>query len=782
MNQDAEKRATTRALDYAVAVLTVAVAAAVRFRLGHSFDAQPLSPFFLAVLFTAGVSGSGPALLATGLSMAVAAFFFMEPLGSFGVALPSDHLRLAVFAVMGIGIAALTEAKARARKGEIEAQIQLTRAQANELAQAARRESATLLGGILNSVPHQIAVIDQAGVILAVNEPWNRFAGENGFAPSGTFSGANYLDAIRGAAAAGDFYASKALDGLQALLAGERRAFAMEYPCQTPGGELWFVMNAARADSGDAAVVVSHTDITERKRAEEGLRESEERFASFMHHLPGLAWIKDVEGRYIYANDAALRVFRVPPEKLYGKRDAEFFDTDTALQFHFHDNEALKSKTGIVAIETLKEADGVIHHFLVSKFAIQDSEGVIKGTGGVAINVTEREEAEKRLREATEKLRAADAHKDEFLATLAHELRNPLAPIGNAVHVLRHDALAHSTKRDRDASLLSMVERQVAHLVRLVDDLLEVSRVTSGKIELKKQRVDLADIMRQAIDMSRPVIERGGHVFSASFPELPLFVEGDPVRLTQVFANLLNNAAKYTEHGGRITLTAEPLGSEARIVVQDNGVGIPSEMLPRVFDLFTQIDRTLGRAQGGLGIGLALVKHLILLHGGSIEARSDGLGQGSAFVVRLPALQTLDVREREQGPSLTTMRTSLRILVIDDDHDVADSQQALLEASGATVRVAYSGAAGVEAMPIFKPDLILLDLGMPEMDGYETAQRIRALPEGRRVKLVALTGWGREQVFQRARDAGFDLQITKPASLEALKEAIEGVECLAQRG
>lgn len=781
LNQEAKKRAATRALDYGVAVSAVAVAAAVRARLGHRLDALPLSTFFLAVLFTAGVAGPGPALLATASSIAVAAYFFMEPIDSFGVILPGDYLRLTVFAVMGIGLAGLTEAKARARKREIEAQIQLARAQVSEMAQAARRESATLLGGILDSVPHQIAVIDWAGVILAVNEPWNRFARENGFAASETFLGANYLDAIRVAAAAGDVFASKALDGLQALLTGERRAFAMEYPCQTPAGALWFVMNAARAESGDAAVVVSHTDITERKRAEEGLRESEERFASFMRHLPGLAWIKDVEGRYIYANDAALRAFQAQRAQLYGKTDADFFDAETARQFRLHDEEALESKSGVVAIETLKEADDLIHHFLVSKFAIQDSEGAVKGAGGVAIDVTEREEAEKSLREATEKLREADVHKDEFLATLAHELRNPLAPIGNAVHVLRHDALAHSTKRDRDASLLSMVERQVAHLVRLVDDLLEVSRVTRGKIELKKQRVDLADIMRQAIDMSKPTIERGGHAFNASFPELPLFVEGDPVRLTQVFANLLNNAAKYTEHGGRITLTADQVGAEARVVVQDNGVGIPSDMLPRVFDLFTQIDRTLGRAQGGLGIGLALVKHLIQLHGGSIEALSDGLGQGSAFIVRLPALPTPEVRAHEQGPSLTTMRTSLRILIIDDDHDVADSQQALLEASGATVRVAYSGAAGVAAMPTFKPDLILLDLGMPEMDGYETARRIRALPEGRGVKLVALTGWGREQVFQRTRDAGFDLQITKPASLEALKEVIEGVECIAQR-
>ncbi|BDV34203.1 ATP-binding protein [Methylocystis iwaonis] len=781
MNQDAEKRVAQRALDYGIAILAVGIAAAVRVKLSDQLQSQPMAPFFLAVLFAAAASEAGPALLATALSAAIAAFFFMEPVGSFMIALPGDHLRLAIFIVIGLGIVALTQAKTRARKREVAAQIQLAQAQADEIAQAARREGATLLGGILDSLPHQIAVIDQAGVILAVNEPWKRFARENGFAPSATFLGMNYLEAIRGAAAAGDRFASKAFEGLRVLLAGERRAFTMEYPCQTPEGTLWFVMNAARADGGAAAAVVSHTDITERKRAEEGLRESEERFASFMRHLPGLAWIKDHEGRYTYANCAAFRVFPVPREQVYGKTDEEIFDADAARQFRCHDGEARESKSGITAIETLKETDGVVHHFLVSKFAIADSEGAAKGTGGVAIDVTEREEAEKRLREATEKLREADAYKDEFLATLAHELRNPLAPIRNAVHVLRHDALAASSKRDRDAALLSMVERQVTHLVRLVDDLLEVSRVTRGKIDLRKQRVDLADILRQAIDMSKPMIDAGGHVFEADIPDAPLIVEGDCVRLTQVFANLLNNAAKYTEHGGWISLAAERLGAEARIVVKDNGVGIPAEMLPRVFDLFTQIDRTLGRAQGGLGIGLALVKHLILLHGGSIEAQSEGLGQGSAFIVRLPALSAPAAEAREQGAAFDTMRTSLRILVIDDDRDVADSQKALLEISGASVRVAYSGAAGVAALSLFKPDLVLLDLGMPEMDGYETAQRIRALPEGRSVKLVALTGWGREQVFQRARAAGFDLQITKPASLEALGEALEETACLAQR-
>jgi CheY-like chemotaxis protein len=247
----------------------------------------------------------------------------------------------------------------------------------------------------------------------------------------------------------------------------------------------------------------------------------------------------------------------------------------------------------------------------------------------------------------------------------------------------------------------------------------------------------------------------------------------DPVRLAQAFTNLLNNAAKYTEHGGVIWLSAERSGEEDAVVtVRDSGVGIPTEMLPRVFDLFTQVDRTLGRAEGGLGIGLALVKSLLELHGGSVEAQSDGLGRGSAFVVRLPALPPNTMESPTETTTPNELPVARPILVIDDDHAVADSLVMLLETFGATVCVAYSGAEGLQLLAAFRPELVLLDLGMPRMDGYETARRIRALPEGREAMLVALTGWGQEQVYDRARDAGFDQQLTKPASLEALHKLL----------
>lgn len=373
-------------------------------------------------------------------------------------------------------------------------------------------------------------------------------------------------------------------------------------------------------------------DITERKRAEDALRASEARFAGFMQHLPGLAWIKTAEGRYAYVNDAAGKAFRKSRDELYGKTDAEIFPADTAAHFVAHDREALASESGVVTVETLEQDDGVLHHSLVSKFPMWNGGGSPIGVGGVAIDITERVIAERKLLEATDRLREADRRKDEFLATLAHELRNPLAPIRNGLHVLR----LSGPRSESIIRLQSIMERQVDHLVRLVDDLLEVSRISRGKITLKRQRVDLVPVVQEAIEMSRQLVESEGLELIVSAPRAPIMLVADPVRLTQIFANILNNAAKYTNRGGRVEIRVEQLETEARVSVADTGIGISAEMLPRVFDLFAQVDRTLSRARGGLGIGLALVRNLVELHGGAVSAHSEGEGRGSRFTVRLP--------------------------------------------------------------------------------------------------------------------------------------------------
>lgn len=513
-------------------------------------------------------------------------------------------------------------------------------------------------------------------------------------------------------------------------------------------------------------------DITERKRAENALYESEQRFANFMQRLPGLAWIKDIQGRYVYINEAAENIFRFPRAKLYGKTDEEIFPYETAEQFRKNDQEALASETGLVTIETLEHGDGILHHSLVSKFPILDSSGLVKGTGGVAIDITEHMQAVRQLQDATEKLREADRRKDEFLATLAHELRNPLAPISNGLHILRQ-AGSDGPVAER---VLPMMERQMNHLVRLVDDLLEVSRISRGKIELKKERSDLVAILRHALDTSQPAIQAGNHQLTVALPSEPVWLNIDPVRMTQVFTNLLNNAAKFTEAGGHIDLTLELRDGEAIVSVRDSGIGIPAEMLPHVFDLFTQVKRKLGRSQDGLGIGLSLARSLVEMHGGRIEVHSEGIAQGSEFVVHLP-LAILAPADSEETPvPAPAIQATQRILVTDDNQDAADSLALLLRSLGHDVQVVYNGSTALERLVSFKPNVVVLDIGMPDMDGYEVARRIRQHPDGKNVLLIALTGWGQNEDRRHTREAGFDHHLVKPVGIETLQALLASVD------
>jgi signal transduction histidine kinase/CheY-like chemotaxis protein len=375
------------------------------------------------------------------------------------------------------------------------------------------------------------------------------------------------------------------------------------------------------------------------------------------------------------------------------------------------------------------------------------------------------------IRDALETAESAGRKKDEFLATLAHELRNPLAPIRSAVYVLRRLNGDDAASREKASSLISMVERQVDHLVRLVDDLLEVSRISTGKITLQRRVVNLADIIERAVEISEPLIKSEQHELVVSLGDERLAVNGDPVRLAQVFANLINNAAKYTPRGGRIEISLRRERQTAVVSVRDNGMGILPGMLPRVFELFSQSYRARGRDQGGLGIGLALVRSLTEMHEGRVEARSGGAGQGSEFVISLPVVVTRGERAKVES-SVYTPSTSRRVLVVDDDKDVADSFVVLLQSLGAETRVAYSGAEALDGMAAFKPHLAFLDIGMPEMDGYEISRRIRLSPGGEDIVLVALSGWGSEKDRQLTLEAGFDCHYVKPISFETLAKIL----------
>jgi signal transduction histidine kinase/ActR/RegA family two-component response regulator len=372
---------------------------------------------------------------------------------------------------------------------------------------------------------------------------------------------------------------------------------------------------------------------------------------------------------------------------------------------------------------------------------------------------------------AARALEEADRRKDEFLATLAHELRNPLAPIRNSVYILRLTAANKAS-----AHLYEIMQRQVDYMVRLVDDLLEISRVTRGKIELRKEQVDLCAVIQAAVETTRPHIESARHELTIELTAEPLFLEADTVRLVQVFANLLNNAVKYTDEGGRIWITAVQEKDCAVVSVRDTGTGIPAAALPRVFDMFMQSDVTKDRGGGGLGIGLTLVRRLVEMHGGSVSARSEGLGKGSEFVVRLP----LSADARAVPPERTVAAAAAiqgptRVLVVDDNRDAADSLRVLLELLGAQVRVAYDGPAALEAVSADEPEVVLLDIGMPGMNGYEVARHIRQRPEWQDVTLIALTGWGQEKDRRDSEAAGFDHHLIKPVDIDALQSLLRAV-------
>jgi PAS domain S-box-containing protein len=498
-------------------------------------------------------------------------------------------------------------------------------------------------------------------------------------------------------------------------------------------------------------------DITGSKQAEIALRESEHRFSTFMQALPGLAWIKDLHGRYVFVNDAAQAPFGRPRNALYGKTDDELFPPETAAQFKKNDQAALSTPRGIEVIESLEHKDG-IHYSIVSKFPILDAEGKAAYVGGVAIDITERMRAE-------EALRQADRRKDEFLATLAHELRNPLAPIRNAVQLLRLDGNVETTQ-----SAIEMLDRQSTQLVRLIDDLLDISRISRGKIELRREWVDLTSVVSQALEAARSYEANDGHELTVELPSEPIFLNADSIRLAQVIGNLLNNAYKFTPRGGHIRLLVEREDGDALIRVQDTGIGIAPRHLPHIFEMFSQGDTSLERSRGGLGIGLSLVQRLVELHGGTVEAHSKGPGFGTELIVRLPMSE--DLIPPRSKPALDTVQAigvSRRVLVVDDNQDAATSLAMLLKQLGCEVCLAHDGLEAVEAATAAHPQIVLLDIGLPKLNGYDAGRLIREKCPDPNLVLIALTGWGQPEDRRRSEEAGFDAHLVKPVDISALK-------------
>ncbi|HEY8360984.1 MAG TPA: ATP-binding protein, partial [Ramlibacter sp.] len=399
------------------------------------------------------------------------------------------------------------------------------------------------------------------------------------------------------------------------------------------------------------------------------------------------------------------------------------------------------------------------------------------GFVGSVIDITERKEAEQLLQELNGQLarRVAEAgeqdrRKNEFLATLAHELRNPLAPLRNGVELLRRQGTAQP---QRTPEVLSMMERQLAHMVRLVDDLMDIARVSRGKVELRQERVALATVVQSALETCRPLLERARHQLTVDLPSQPVWLDGDPTRLAQVLANVMNNAAKYTPTGGRIAVRGKAVGATVVIEVEDNGEGIAPELSAQVFDLFVQGPQTIAAAQGGLGIGLSLVRKLVELHGGLVELHSAGVGRGTTVRITLPAAAHDDARPAAADDSdAGRAEQRLRVLVVDDNVDAADSLGMLLTGGGHAVCVVHGGRAALDAAAAFRPELVFLDIGLPDLSGYEVATALRRNHPDAGLRIVALTGWGNEEAREKSAESGFDLHLTKPVQMDVLRRLL----------
>jgi PAS domain S-box-containing protein len=881
MREFVRRRDRSFLLAYGVAVLGSGLVVSARLAPEGTQRSFWASLAFLCAVTAAGALGGWkPGLLTTALSACSAALFLVRPYYTFRVASTSDAMRIAGSVVVGIAISVLCEAWHRARQRVAERQRGM---------ELALEQLRIVTDSMAASVAHCSRDLKYVWVSKSyadwIGLPVDQIVGR----PIVEIIGREAFDQLR--------------SRFERVLAGEQAQYEEVIDIRGLGPRWAHAVYAPTLDRTgvpDGWVVVV-LDITERRQVDEALRRSEERFTRFMQFLPGLAWIKDLNGRYVYANDAAVTAFNRPREALYGKKDGDIFPAHDAAQFAENDRKAIASQTGVQLIETLKHSDGRIHHSVVTKFPIPDLDGKPAFVGGIAIDITDqlhaeklRADSEERFRQMAESinevfwmtdpdvtevlyvspayervwgrtcrslyenprsfldavhpddlervrataferhgrgestdeefrivmpngavrwvrdrgfpikdksgrvfrkagiaeditdrklaeqaLKDADRRKDEFLATLAHELRNPLAPLRNAVELLRQAG------DDPEISLEArkIMERQLGHMVRLIDELLDISRVTSGKLQLHRERVELAAAVQSAVEATRPLIEASALELTVTLPRESIFLDADPTRLAQIISNLLNNAAKYTEKGGRIWVSAQRQNGSVAISIRDTGIGLAKEHLSQIFKMFSQVTPALERSQGGLGIGLALVRGLTELHQGTIEAHSNGPGLGSEFIVRLPVLEvrpstSATAVASEAGPSLGS---KCRILVVEDNIDSAQSLALLLRRMGYEIEVAYDGLEAVQATAAFRPRVVLLDIGLPRMNGYEAAKRIREQSGSDEVAIVALTGWGQEKDKQLASEAGFDHHLTKPVEPATLTNLLAAIAATSQR-
>jgi len=554
-----------------------------------------------------------------------------------------------------------------------------------------------------------------------------------------------------------EYYAASVHELDEMRTTGRIGPYEKEYMAK--GGERrWMLFVGAALDDGP--IVEYAIDISARKAAEAARRESDERYRRLFDSIDAGFCVLEII--YDGARPVDYRFLEVNPafERLTGLHDPTrktMREHVPEHEQHWFDSYARVAETGEPK-RFVGEAKALMGGWY-EVFAFRVGGAGSRKVGVLFNDITARMRAEQALKEASQR-------KDEFLATLAHELRNPLAPIRNAVSILR-------LREESDEALQmvrQLIERQVRHLVRLVDDLLDVSRITFGKVSLKRERLDLRAVARETVAASEALLAAGGHRFSVELGAEPVWVDGDPVRLAQVISNLINNAARYTPASRRpapIRLSVAAKGAQACIDVEDDGIGIEPALLERIFEPFIQVER-FEAGSGGIGIGLALAKALVQLHGGRISAHSEGPGKGSRFVVSLPRAEAPEAAEAAAPSAVPLRAASRRFLVVDDNVDATVSQAELLRMLGHEVETAYDGQSALRKAQAFRPEVVLLDLGMPGMDGFEVARRLRATPEGRHVLLVAQTGWGQEEDRKRTKAAGFDVHLAKPVDVDAL--------------
>ncbi|MGH9867831.1 MAG: aldehyde dehydrogenase family protein [Candidatus Polarisedimenticolia bacterium] len=739
------KTPSARVMGYLLAPAAVAITALVRILLpGVPYETPMAILFVLPVALSAWVGGLGPGLLTTGLSGFVMSWYFMAPHGTILVESPEDRARLFLFLAVGILVSWLFDmvlATSRRLRKEVEAR---RRAEQEAVRGREALDLAIGLAGMgwwdLDAAAGRLAGSPELFQIMGLEQPGTPTVP---------------IDAWLERVHPGD------RDRVVQALEEARRLRSTFAPClrilRADTGEVaWVDVNGRYLydASGEPVRMIGMVrDITAGVSALEAVRESEGRFRILADNVPVLIWMNGLQGCE-FVNQECLRFLGWSMEQVTGMGWVDCVHPDDRDAYLGSYERAMSERCPFDALVRLRRHDGEYRWFRSTGVPRLRDDGALLGYVGCSNDVTE-------LMRSQEAMRQADVQKDEFLALLAHELRNPLAPLRNGVFLLRQ---AGDDPAGRNKAL-GIMQRQLSHLTRLVDDLLDVSRITRGKLELRQEGVDVSQVLQESVESVRPFMESQGHTLEMPPIDGKLPVNGDRVRLVQIVSNLLHNAAKFTSTGGHIELRARRQGDHAVISVLDNGQGIPKDMLGTVFDIFFQAPA--GRlTPKGLGIGLALVKRLVELHGGTVEARSEGEGRGSEFIVRLPlAEETREVRDSEAAgtePLLASPGTGQRVLVVDDNEDIVASLTGVLEQMGCEVRSARDGEEALAEAERFRPGVVLMDLGMPRLDGLETARRLRQRPWGRDVLLVAITGWGQGTDRHRSRAAGFDHHMVKP--------------------